>query len=86
MPELLNGQKAYAYVAVDECTRWRYAWAYPMLNKRRQRTFLGGSKRPVRSLFIQFKPIRALSLPFIARQGMRSDVSMHSHAGVEKTA
>lgn len=44
VPELLNGQKAYAYVAVDECTRWRYAWAYPMLNEHATEDFLGRLK------------------------------------------
>lgn len=40
VPEFVNGQRAYAYVAVDECTRWRFAWAYPMLNEHSTEDFL----------------------------------------------
>jgi transposase InsO family protein len=31
VPCLIGGRKAYAYVAVDECTRWRYAHAFDQL-------------------------------------------------------
>jgi transposase InsO family protein len=40
VPEPVSGQRAYAYVAIDECTRWRFAWAYPMLNERATEDFL----------------------------------------------
>ena len=40
VPEFVGGQRAYAYVAVDECTRWRFAWAYPMLNEHATEDFL----------------------------------------------
>jgi len=40
VPEPVAGQRAYAYVAVDECTRWRFAWAYPMLNEHATEDFL----------------------------------------------
>lgn len=33
-PVLIAGKRAYVYVAVDECTRWRFAWAYYELNER----------------------------------------------------
>ena len=32
LPHRIKGQKAYVYVAVDECTRWRYTKAYDTLN------------------------------------------------------
>lgn len=28
VPELVEGFRAFNYVAIDECTRWRFAWAY----------------------------------------------------------
>lgn len=31
VPELVNGRRAYCYVAVDECTRWRFAYAFDNL-------------------------------------------------------
>lgn len=31
-PHKIKGQKAYVYVAIDECTRWRYSKAYDTLN------------------------------------------------------
>jgi transposase InsO family protein len=31
-PGRVNGEKAYIYVAVDECTRWRYTKAYNTIN------------------------------------------------------
>jgi transposase InsO family protein len=40
VPELVGGQRAYTYVAVDECTRWRFAWAYSMLNEQATEDFL----------------------------------------------
>lgn len=40
VPEPVEGQRAYAYVAVNECTRWRYAWAYSALNERSTEDFL----------------------------------------------
>lgn len=32
-PMLVGGKVVYVYVAVDECTRWRFSWAYPELNE-----------------------------------------------------
>ncbi len=32
VPELIGGKKAYAYVIVDECTRWRFAQTYDSLD------------------------------------------------------
>lgn len=32
VPEFVGGKRVYNYVAVDECTRWRFAWAYDSLN------------------------------------------------------
>lgn len=32
-PMLANGTRPYVYVAIDECTRWRHARAYPQLNQ-----------------------------------------------------
>lgn len=32
VPQLIEGRKAYAYVAIDECTRWRFAKAYHYLD------------------------------------------------------
>ena len=31
-PGRVNGKKAYVYVAIDECTRWRYSKAYETIN------------------------------------------------------
>ena len=31
-PHKIKGRKAYVYVAIDECTRWRYTKAYDTLN------------------------------------------------------
>jgi transposase InsO family protein len=31
-PMKVAGQTAFVYVAIDECTRWRFAYAYPALN------------------------------------------------------
>lgn len=31
-PHLIRGQRAYIFVAVDECTRWRYAKAFMRIN------------------------------------------------------
>ncbi|MCM0604915.1 MAG: transposase family protein [Xanthomonadaceae bacterium] len=32
VPERVDGERVYTYVAVDECTRWRYTRAYYELN------------------------------------------------------
>jgi transposase InsO family protein len=40
VPEFVEGKRAYAYVAVDECTRWRFAWAYFELNQYSTEDFL----------------------------------------------
>lgn len=32
VPEFVDGRRAYNFVAVDECTRWRFAWAYHSLH------------------------------------------------------
>lgn len=45
VPELINGQRAYMYVAIDECTRWRYAHAYPALNENNTESFLESMKQ-----------------------------------------
>jgi transposase InsO family protein len=41
VPELVGGKRAYNYVAIDECSRWRFAWAYDELNERCTYDFLG---------------------------------------------
>jgi transposase InsO family protein len=33
VPEFVDGKRAYNYVAIDECTRWRFAHAYSELNQ-----------------------------------------------------
>lgn len=40
VPEFVNGKRIYNYVAVDECTRWRFAWGYDALNERCTYDFL----------------------------------------------
>jgi len=45
VPELIDGQRAYMYVAIDECTRWRYAHASMSLNEHSTVEFLDGLKR-----------------------------------------
>lgn len=45
VPELINGQRAYMYVAIDECTRWRYAHASMSLNEHATVEFLERLKR-----------------------------------------
>jgi len=40
VPELVDGKRAYAYVAVDECTRWRFVWATDSLNQYSTEEFL----------------------------------------------
>jgi transposase InsO family protein len=40
VPEFVEGKRAYNYVAVDECTRWRFAYAYSELNERQTYDFL----------------------------------------------
>jgi transposase InsO family protein len=32
VPEFVDGRRAYNFVAVDECSRWRFAWAYHSLH------------------------------------------------------
>lgn len=39
-PMKVAGSTVYIYVAVDECTRWRYAWAFPELNDHWTEVFL----------------------------------------------
>ena len=39
-PGRINGEKAYVYVAVDECTRWRYTKAYSTINGELTRLFM----------------------------------------------
>ncbi|MEO5969352.1 MAG: DDE-type integrase/transposase/recombinase [Bdellovibrionia bacterium] len=34
IPQLIEGRRAYNFVAIDECTRWRYAHAYQNLDGR----------------------------------------------------
>ncbi|MDB5038404.1 MAG: integrase core domain protein [Bacteriovoracaceae bacterium] len=43
-PLLSNGKRPYVYVAVDECTRWRFARAYPELNHFMTEDFLNRLK------------------------------------------
>lgn len=33
VPELVGGKRAYNYVIVDECTRWRFAYAYDQISE-----------------------------------------------------
>jgi transposase InsO family protein len=40
VPEFVGGKRAYNYVAVDECTRWRFAYAYHELNEHMTFDFL----------------------------------------------
>lgn len=40
VPEFVDGVRAYNYVAVDECTRWRFAYAYSELNEHMTYDFL----------------------------------------------
>ncbi|MEO5969070.1 MAG: hypothetical protein ABIQ95_04015 [Bdellovibrionia bacterium] len=40
VPQLIEGRRAYNFVAVDECTRWRYAHAYQNLDGRSTYDFL----------------------------------------------
>jgi transposase InsO family protein len=40
VPEFVDGKRAYAYVAVDECTRWRFVWATHELNQYSTEEFL----------------------------------------------
>jgi hypothetical protein len=44
VPELVDGKRAYNFVAVDECSRWRFAWAYDALNEQCTYDFLGKLK------------------------------------------
>lgn len=45
VPCLVGGKKAYAYVAIDECTRWRFAKAYEELNHHWTVDFLKSLKK-----------------------------------------
>lgn len=40
VPELVGGRRAYNFVAIDECSRWRFAWAYDGLHERSTYDFL----------------------------------------------
>ena len=40
VPDPIAGERAYNYVAIDECTRWRFAWAYNALNEHSTVDFL----------------------------------------------
>lgn len=40
VPEFVAGERVYNYVAIDECTRWRYTRAYPALNEQSTYDFL----------------------------------------------
>lgn len=40
VPEFVEGKRVYNYVAIDECTRWRFAYAYPELNEHQTTDFL----------------------------------------------
>jgi transposase InsO family protein len=44
VPEFVAGKRIYNYVAVDECSRWRFAWGYDALNERCTYDFLGKLK------------------------------------------
>lgn len=45
VPELVSGKRAYNYVAIDECSRFRFAWAYDALNEQCTYDFLDRLKR-----------------------------------------
>ena len=45
VPERVAGERAYCYVAIDECTRWRLARIYPSLNPSTTVEFLEELKR-----------------------------------------
>jgi len=40
VPEFVDGRRIYNYVAVDECTRWRFTCAYEVLNELSTEDFL----------------------------------------------
>lgn len=40
VPKLIDGKRYYNYVAIDECTRWRFARIYPELNPKMTVYFL----------------------------------------------
>ena len=44
-PHRVQNQQVYVYVAIDECTRWRYAFAYRNLNENSTVDFLKRLKR-----------------------------------------
>ncbi len=45
VPEFVGGKRAYNYVIVDECTRWRFAYAYDQLSEGITVDFLERFKR-----------------------------------------
>jgi transposase InsO family protein len=45
VPEFVEGRRAYSYVAVDECTRWRFAFSYLNLEEAATCDFLERLKR-----------------------------------------
>ncbi len=45
VPELVDGQRVYCYVIIDECTRWRFARGYLSLNQYSTESFLIDAKR-----------------------------------------
>lgn len=44
VPELVEGRQIYNYVAVDECTRYRFAWGYDSVCEGNTVDFLGKMK------------------------------------------
>lgn len=44
-PMQVGGQTVYIYVAVDECTRWRHAEAFPAVNEHWTEVFMSGLLR-----------------------------------------
>jgi transposase InsO family protein len=45
VPELVDGKRAYCYVILDECTRWRYCYIFDNLNAGTTVRFLEQFKR-----------------------------------------
>ena len=54
VPEPVNGRRAFVYVAIDECTRYRYAWCVESINARTTVMFLNRLKThfpfPIRTI------------------------------------
>jgi transposase InsO family protein len=44
VPEWVGGRRVYNYVAIDECSRWRFAWSFDSLNEQCTYDFLGKLK------------------------------------------